>query len=90
MEVRFSSIAIKQRDLLKKSGNTLAQKKISLLLEEIKSTPFLGTGHPEQLKGYSVPTFSRKIDKKNRFIYSIPENETVIEVLSIWGHYDDK
>ena len=90
MEVRFSSLAIKQRDLLKKSGNTLAQKKISLLLEEIKSTPFLGTGHPEQLKGYGVPTFSRKIDKKNRFIYSIPENETVIEVLSIWGHYDDK
>ncbi len=90
MEVRFSSLAIKQRDLLKRNGNTLAQKKISLLLEEIKNTPFIGTGHPERLKGYSVPTFSRKIDKKNRFIYSIQENETVIEVLSIWGHYDDK
>lgn len=90
MEIRFSNLAIKQRNLLKSSGNTRAQKKISLLLEEIKHNPYIGTGHPERLKGYIVPTFSRKIDKKNRFIYSIPEDEAVIEVLSIWGHYDDK
>lgn len=54
MEIRFSNLALKQRDLLKKSGNTIAQKKISLLLEEIKSNPFIGTGHPERLKGYQL------------------------------------
>lgn len=59
-------------------------------LPEIITDPYNGTGHPEQLKNYIIPTFSRKIDKKNRFVYSLPEGENIIEVLSIWGHYSDK
>lgn len=90
MEIRFSALAVKQRDLLKKSGDLATQKKISKFLQEIITDPYNGTGHPEQLKHYEIPTFSRKIDKKNRFVYSVPEGENVIEVLSMWGHYADK
>ncbi|WP_028295247.1 Txe/YoeB family addiction module toxin [Olivibacter sitiensis] len=90
MEIRFSKLALKQRDLLKKRGNVTAQKKISKLLDEIILSPFSGLGRPEQLKGYEIPTYSRRIDKKNRLIYSLLEEENVVEVLSIWGHYEDK
>ncbi|WP_208111004.1 type II toxin-antitoxin system YoeB family toxin [Pedobacter duraquae] len=90
MEIRFSELALKQRDLIKKSGDLSAQKKISKFLQEIVDNPYGGTGHPEQLKRYKIRTFSRKIDKKNRFIYSLPLTENIIEVLSIWGHYEDK
>ena len=53
MEIRFSKLAIKQRDLIKKSGNLIAQKKISQFLKGISNNPTDGTGHPEQLKQYT-------------------------------------
>jgi toxin YoeB len=90
VEIRFSKLTLKQRDLIKKSGDLAVQNKISLFLREIINHPFTGIGHPKRLKGYEIPTYSRKIDKKNRFVYSYLQEESIIEVLSIWGHYDDK
>lgn len=86
MEIRFSKLALKQRDLIKKSGDLSIQKKISLFLREIINDPYSGLDHPKRLKGYETPTYRRK----NRFVYSYLEEESIIEVLSIWGHYDDR
>jgi toxin YoeB len=49
-----------------------------------------GTGKPEQLKHYNIPTWSRRITEKHRLIYRIEENKIMVLVLSFWGHYGEK
>jgi toxin YoeB len=80
---------------LEKSGQKKLVKKIALFLSEIKSFPRTGTGKPEQLKHYDgyrkgKEFWSRRINRKHRFTYSIDEENKTIEVLSVYGHYDDK
>ena len=52
--------------------------------------PRTGTGHPEQLKGDRAGQWSRTITRKHRLIYEIFETEVYVDVLSAYGHYDDK
>ena len=60
------------------------------LLNELMFHPQTGTGHPEQLKGDRSGQWSRTITKKHRLIYEIFETEVYVDVLSAYGHYDDK
>ncbi len=50
----------------------------------------MGTGQVEQLKGDRQDQWSRRIDKKNRLIYTIDDEVVTVEVISAKGHYDDK
>lgn len=90
MELVFSKKALQQIVVIKSCGLVSVQKKLSLLFAEIEIHPTLGTGHVERLKKYKIPTYSRKIDQKNRLIYSLPVDENVVEILPIIGHYGDK
>ena len=75
----------------RKTGNPPgAVKKIQGFINEVKLTPQKGTGKPEQLRGELSHLWSRRIDKKNRFVYFINEETKVVDVLSVEGHYDDK
>jgi toxin YoeB len=65
-------------------------KKLSDFIEEIKVHPKTGTGHPEPLKGSPEGRWSRKLSKKHRLVYRIFEKEVYIDILSAYGHYDDK
>ena len=62
-------------------------KRINMLLKDIRSNGVLeGTGKPEKLKyrdGYS-----RRIDDKNRLVYTIDELQN-IKILACRGHYED-
>jgi toxin YoeB len=76
-----------------KSGQKNFLQKIHSFIVEIQSSPRFGTGKPEHLRYLDEDgeeTWSRRIDKKHRFIYSINEENKTIEVLSVWGHYEDK
>ena len=44
----------------------------------------------EPLKGKPEKRWSRQITKKHRLVYRIFEHEIYVEVLSAYGHYDDK
>ncbi len=89
-EIDFSESAQAEIIAFRKSGNPGIVKKIQGFVTEIKSTPKTGTGKPERLKGELNDLWSRRIDKKNRFVYSIDEEEKIVVVLSVEGHYDDK
>ena len=65
-------------------------KKAVKLLNEIIIHPRTGTGHPEPLKGLPEGQWSRTISKKHRLVYRIFETEVHIDVLSSYGHYNDK
>ena len=67
-----------------------AYKKVNKFIEELKLHPKTGTGHPEPLKGEPENRWSRKITKKHRLVYRIFETEVYVDVLSAYGHYDDK
>lgn len=67
-----------------------AYKKANKFIEELKLHPKTGTGHPEPLKGEPENRWSRKITKKHRLVYRIFETEVYVDVLSAYGHYDDK
>jgi toxin YoeB len=74
----------------RKHGNTSAVKKIEIMLKELSEHPYTGTGQPEQLK-YNLQGFwSRRINKKDRLIYSVNENIVTVYVVSAMGHYFDK
>ena len=44
-------------------------KRINVLIEEMKRTPFEGRGKPEPLKGNLSGYWSRRIDDVNRIVY---------------------
>jgi toxin YoeB len=72
------------------SGNQSAINKIEKILKELSEHPYIGTGQPEQLK-YNLQGFwSRRINKKDRMIYSVNDTIVVVEVVSAMGHYKDK
>ncbi len=89
-EVFLSQTAEKQLVFFKKNGDKAQLRKIEKLLEELELHPTTGTGKPELLKGALSGCYSRRIDGKNRMIYSIDNEKVIVDVLSVKGHYADK
>ncbi|WP_281635201.1 Txe/YoeB family addiction module toxin [Flavobacterium marginilacus] len=88
MEVKFTKKALEHLEFWKKSGNKAIQKKIQLLIEDIKKTPFTGIGKPEALKYNLLGTWSRKINDEHRIVYEIID-DSVLLIHSLKGHYTD-
>lgn len=63
-------------------------KKINKLIKDITRDPFNGIGKPEPLKENLSGYWSRRIDDKNRLLYSI--NGEVVEIYQCRCHYSDK
>ena len=67
--IRLSEIAKKEYNYWKKQDqNTF--KRINRLFVSIKDTPFEEIGKPEPLKHELAGYWSRRIDEKNRIIYT--------------------
>ncbi|MCL2028260.1 MAG: Txe/YoeB family addiction module toxin [Bacteroidales bacterium] len=75
---------------LRKSGDKQALKKLEVLIEELKVHPRAGTGRPEQLRYQTTERWSRRISEKHRLIYDIFEHTVTVEIIQVYGHYDDK
>lgn len=74
----------------KRSGNKSSETKIKKILAELQEHPYTGTGKPEQLKHELFGFWSRRINQKDRIIYSVNEHVVTVEVISAMGHYDEK
>lgn len=48
------------------------------------------TWHPEALKGRDGITYSRHITAHDRILYNVYEEEVIVVILEVGGHYDDK
>ena len=60
-------------------------KRINLLIKDILRDPFIGLGKPEPLKENLSGYWSRRIDDKNRIVYSVDNDQIVI--LACRHHY---
>lgn len=80
-----------QQDLkaLRKNEPAAYQKAL-VLIAELYDHPKTGTGKPERLKGGGGTLWSRRITQKHRLVYDIFESVVRVDVLSAYGHYDDK
>ena len=60
-------------------------KKIMNLIEEVKRSPFSGTGKPEPLRYNLAKAWSRRIDQEHRLVYTVDDNK--IRIISCRYHY---
>jgi toxin YoeB len=88
--ILYSKQAFSDLEKIKKSGKKLDMEKIQSFLIQIEETPRIGIGNPEQMKHYEGEIWSRKINKKDRFVYEIFEEEQSITIIQSLGHYRDK
>jgi toxin YoeB len=56
--------------------------KINKLIREISRNPYEGTGHPEPLKYEWQGYWSRRIDKYNRLVYRIVEDNAKLIMMT--------
>lgn len=82
--------AIQDIKKLLKAGNKSTIKKIEIILTELENHPTIGVGQPEKLKYEFDNKWSRRLNKKDRIVYSIYDDTVTVEVLSALGHYSDK
>ena len=87
--ITYSPQAIEDLSRLRKSEPRVHKKAIKLL-NELLDHPKTGTGHPEPLKGKPENRWSRQLTKKHRLVYRVFEFEVHVDVISAYGHYDDK
>lgn len=60
-------------------------KKLNKLINEALRNPFDGIGKPEPLKENYIGLWSRRIDEKNRLIYSVDDSN--VQVVGCRFHY---
>lgn len=88
-ELKIADKARKHIQEFKKS-DTQSYKKVQELFRELMVNPTEGTGNPKTLKGNYSKYWSRRINKKDRLIYKIENEEISVYIISAKGHYDDK
>jgi len=87
VEIIYSQQAQSDIKFWLKSGNKKIQAKITQLINAIQKDPFSGIGKPEALKYELNGKWSRRIDEEHRLIYEMPEDQSIIKIHSLKGHY---
>lgn len=87
--IEFSKDAQKVIGKWKKPNPVLFQK-LKKLMSELSLHPRTGTGHPEPMRGGGGITYSRHITAHDRIIYDIFDDEILVSVVELEGHYNDK
>jgi len=61
-------------------------KRINLLIQETRRTPFEGLGKPEPLRHQLAGFWSRRISAEHRFVYAVEDDDLLIAQLRF--HYE--
>ncbi|MDE6267462.1 MAG: Txe/YoeB family addiction module toxin [Muribaculaceae bacterium] len=88
-KVSFDAKVAKIISKWKKSNPNLHKKLLKVVIS-IAENPRKGIGHPEPLVGGGDRTYSRHITAHDRIIYDIYDDEVVVIVIELEGHYGDK
>lgn len=82
--LKFSKQAIKDSFLLR---DKKLDDKAKKLMEILKNNPYQSPPSFEKLVGLEE-TYSRRINITHRLVYRIRKNEKLIEVISMFRHYE--
>lgn len=86
-DVKFLPEALEDVRFFKRLNDASIQRKISKLLSELKEHPYEGTGQVEALKYDLAGKWSRRISKEHRLIYRVDDENRIVFVYSLRGHY---
>jgi toxin YoeB len=84
--INILSNAKKDLDWMRKNDRVSYLKAFDLI-REMMEDPRHGTGKPERLKYFNKEVYSRRINQKDRLIYTIYESAKEIDITSARGHY---
>jgi len=71
-----------------KSGQKSVIKKLETIIKELQTHPSKGIGNPEQLKHELSGYWSRRLNKKDRLVYQIiEEQDKMVVIIAALGHY---
>jgi len=87
VEVVFTRRAIKDAATLDRSGAGL-KGKAAEILSILRENPFRDNPPYKLLRGDLSGLYSRRINRRHRIVYRVIEEEDVVEILSMWGHYE--
>lgn len=73
-----------------KSGDRKSIKRVERIFEELSESPYVGIGQPEALKHNLSGLWSRQINEKDRIVYSVEEENVIVNVIAAKGHYGQK
>ena len=62
--------------------------KLKSLIEILKTNPFQNPPPYEKLVGELAGLYSRRINIQHRLIYMVDEERKIINILSVWSHYE--
>lgn len=77
MRVSFTPTAFADFRHWMRQDRKMAER-IAAMLEEVRRTPFAGTGKPEPLRFQLAGCWSRRIDREHRLVYMVKENEIIV------------
>ena len=84
-KIRILENAQEDLDWLRKNDKTSYLKCFDLV-REIMNNPRSGTGKPERLRYFEKEVYSRRVNHKDRLIYTIYESLQEIDISSFIGH----
>jgi len=87
-KINFTHQAKEDLDWLRRNDKT-SYIKCYDLAREIIDSPREGTGKPERLKYFAKYVYSRRINLRDRIVYTIYEIIKEIDVSSCRNHYED-
>lgn len=91
MQIQFTTKADEQYRKLIKSGQKKVVKKLIQIFNELERDPRTETASPARLRYQGdEEVWSRRIDRKNRLVYLIRDEQLIVLVISMLGHYDDR
>lgn len=88
--IKLAYEAEKDLKLIYKSGDKASINKLEQIFAELQENPYEGVGKPKPLKHRYVGFWSRRINRKDRIVYQVKEEEVSVLVVSARDHYDDK
>jgi Txe/YoeB family toxin of toxin-antitoxin system len=84
-QIRYTKDALKDKRKAYEAG--LADK-IEQLLGIVTENPFEPYPPFEKLVGDLSGAYSRRINHRHRFVYSIYSDERIVKIISLWNHYE--
>ncbi len=78
----------KQIKLIKSLKNNNLVDKIKDLLYILKENPYQNPPPYEKLTNNLKGKYSRRINIKHRLVYEVLEENKIVNILSIWTHYE--
>lgn len=78
----------KQIKLIKELKNNSLADKIKDLLYILRENPYQNPPPYEKLMNNLKGKYSRRINIKHRLVYEVLEEDKIVNILSIWTHYE--